>query len=176
MIRFLTIIAALFTAALATPAAAEVRMSFHSFNGSIFFGRYPHTFVVLEGTLESTGAVVNENYGFTAKRANTSVLRGPVEHAIKIEDAEYLESTNRHFTVTITDEQYRQVRATMRAWRDAPGRYYELDTRNCVHFVGEMARIAGLTVEIPRKMVRRPKKWLNHMSAINPQLGASPIR
>ena len=175
MIRLLTIIAALFAAALATPAAAEVRMSFHSFNGSIFFGRYPHTFIVLEGTLEETGAAVNENYGFTAKRANTSVLRGPVEHMILIEDQEYIESTNRHFTVTISDEQYRQVRAEMREWRDAPGRYYELDTRNCVHFVGAMARIAGLRVEIPQKMVRRPKKWLNHMGTINPQLGATRI-
>lgn len=41
--------------AFAQPAAAQVQVSFHSFNGSVLFGRYPHTFVVFEGTLESTG-------------------------------------------------------------------------------------------------------------------------
>ena len=44
----------------AAPAHAEVKVHFHSFNGSMF-GRYPHAFVVFEGRLDDTGEVVNEN-------------------------------------------------------------------------------------------------------------------
>lgn len=175
MARILTLFLSLFALAWSGPAAAEVQMSFHSFNGSVFFGRYPHTFIVLEGTL-SNGQRINENYGFSAKDAGPAVLRGPVEHIVMTEEPRYITTTNRHFTVTINDAQYRQVKNVVTSWRDAPGRYYDLDTRNCIHFVGEMARIAGLRVEYPRKMLRRPKKWLNHITTLNPQLGASQIR
>ena len=167
MTRFLTIIAALFAFVIATPAMAQVQMHFHSFNGSVFFGRYPHAFVVLEGTLEATGEPVSENYGFTAKSVSTAILSEPPK---------YVQSTNRHFSVTLSDEQVAKVRATMRKWRDAPGNAYDLDTRSCIHFVGEMARIAGLDVVYPKKMLRRPKKWLNHLTRLNPELGAAPIK
>ncbi|MXO68953.1 hypothetical protein GRI72_08955 [Altererythrobacter marinus] len=173
--RFLAMLLALVALACSAGAAAEVRMSFHSFNGSVLFGRYPHAFIVLEGTLEETGAPVQENYGFTAKTISTRILSGPVEHAIMTEEEKYLRKTNRHFTVTLTDAQYWRVRAEVAKWRDAPGKYYDLDRRNCIHFVGAMARIAGLKVEYPKDMLRRPKKWLNHVTRLNPQLGARPI-
>ena len=159
----------------AAPLSAQVTMSFHSFNGSVLGGRYPHTFIVLSGTLESDGRAVNENYGFTAKRAGPAVLRGPVYHDISIEQPKYIGKTNKHFSIALTDQQYRAVVAEMAAWRDAPGKYYDLDTRNCIHFVGKMAQIAGLRVEYPKDMLRRPKKWLNHIGQLNPKLGAAPI-
>jgi hypothetical protein len=62
------------------------------------------------------------------------------------------------------------------AWRDAPGKYYELDTRNCIHFVGRMAELAGLKVEYPRDMLRKPKAWLNHIGELNPQVAARRAR
>ena len=158
------------------PALADVQIHFHSFNGSVLFGRYPHTFIVLEGELEETGEVVNENYGFTAKKVTPAVLSGPVFHSISVEEPKYVESTNRHFTLTITDDQYRQILKEVAAWRDAPGKYYDLDTRNCIHFVGTMAQILGLTVEYPDNMLRRPKKWLNHITSLNPQLKAKQVR
>ena len=173
--RYLSILLALLTFGWATPALADVQLSFHSFNGSVLFGRYPHTFVVLTGELEATGETINENYGFTAKTVSTRILNGPVEHDISIEEPKYIRKTNRHFTINITDDQYREVVAMMRAWRDAPGKYYDLDTRNCIHFVGEIAKIVGLTVEYPDNMLRRPKKWLNHVTGLNPQLGAEVI-
>ena len=174
--RFFAMIVTLLSLGWATPALAEVQLSFHSFNGSVLFGRYPHAFVVLEGTLEESGQVVNENFGFTAKKVSTAILRGPVEHDILIEEPKYIAKTNRHFTITISDAQYHAIMAEMRAWRDAPGKYYDLDTRNCIHFVGEIARIMGLKVEYPKKMLRRPKKWLNHITELNPQLGAKQIK
>lgn len=166
---------ALVCASWSLPAAAQVKMSFHSFNGSMFFGRYPHTFVRLTGTMRGTGQAVDENYGFTAKTVSTAILSGPVEHDILVEGPEYLKKTNVHFTVTLTDAQVEKVRATMRQWRDAPGKYYDLEKRNCIHFVGAMAQIAGISVDYPKKMLRRPKKWLNYIGAKNPQLGAKRI-
>ncbi len=175
MRRLATLILALVALAWSAGAAAEVRMSFHSFNGSIFFGRYPHAFVVLEGTLEETGAPIDENYGFTAKEVSLRILSEPVEHAILIEEDKYIRDTNRHFTVPLTDAQYWRVRAEVAKWRDAPGKYYDLDTRNCIHFVGAMARIAGLRVDYPEDLLREPKSWLNHIAKLNPQLGAEEI-
>ena len=158
-----------------SPALADVRLSFHSFNGSVLIGRYPHAFIVLEGELES-GQKVSENYGFTARSVGPAVLRGPVEHDILIEQPKYIATTNRHFTLAITDAQYRRIVAEVKAWREAPGRYYDLDTRNCIHFVGEMAKIAGLKVEYPKDMLRRPKKWLNFITTLNPALGAKIVK
>jgi hypothetical protein len=170
---------ATFLAALAlvwSPVAfAQVTISFHSFNGSVLFGRYPHTFVVLQGTLEKTGEKVNENYGFSAKRVGPAVLSGPVEHTIYIEKQKYIDSTNRHFTLPISDAQYWRIRAEVDKWRTAPGKYYDLDTRNCIHFVGALAQIVGVKVDYPRDMLRKPKAWLNYISAMNPHLGAKPI-
>ena len=157
------------------PASAEVTMSFHSYNGSIF-GRYPHTFVIVKGTVDRTGEVVNENYGFTAKKVTTAILRGPVAHDIMVEEQSYIKKTNRHFTVKLSESQLAKVRSTMRQWRDAPGKYYDLDSRNCIHFVGAMAKIVGIKVSYPKNMLRKPKKWLNHIAAQNPHLGAKRIR
>src|SRR5687768_9009519 len=95
LFRLFFAIAAL--AASAAPVRAEVDVSFHSFNGS-FFGRYPHAFVVFKGTLDGTGAVVDENYGFSARTAGPAVLAGPVAHGIYTEKPRYIRTTNRHFT------------------------------------------------------------------------------
>ena len=175
LIRLLTALAAAFALAWSPAAQAKVSMSFHSFNGSVLFGRYPHTFIVLHGSEEATGRAVNENYGFTAQTAGPAVLSGPVKHAVMTEKAKYIISTNRHFTVELSDAEYRQVVAEVARWRDAPGKYYDLDTRNCLHFVGKMAEIAGLKVSYPKNLLRKPKAWLNHLATLNPQLRAKQL-
>ena len=175
MSRILPVFFALIAALWAPVALARVDVSFHSFNGSVLVGRYPHTFIVMEGTLDGTGEVVNENYGFTAKNVSPAILKGPVVHDISIEKPKYVKSTNRHFTITVSDAKYREIVAEMRKWRDQPGKYYDLDKRNCIHFVGQMAKIVGLKVDYPEDMLRRPKKWLNHITALNPQIGAQQV-
>jgi hypothetical protein len=92
------------------------------------------------------------------------------------EKERYLRSTNKHFTVTVSDTTYHRMMQEMAAWRDAPGKYYELDTRNCIHFVGAIAQLAGLRVDYPSSMIRHPKRWLNHVTTMNPQLGVQPLR
>lgn len=171
-----SLLLALAVALLPLPAAAKVLLSFHSFNGSMIGGRFPHTFIVLQGTLEASHQKIDENYGYTAKSVGPSVLSGPVRHAIVVEKAKYLTTTNRHFSVPISDETYRRIVAEVDAWRDAPGKAYSLDSNNCIHFVGRMAELAGIRIDYPKALIRKPKAWLNHITMLNPQLGARPIR
>jgi len=173
--RFLAALLAFAAALLAAPASAEVRAHFHSFNGSVLFGRYPHAFVVFDGTLDGTGERIEENFGFSAKSAGPAVLAGPVQHIVMTEQDKWITRTNRHFSIALTDEQYQRLRREVFAWRDQPGKYYDLNTRNCIHFVGRLAELAGLRVDYPKNMLRKPKAWLNHIAALNPQLGAASV-
>lgn len=174
-LRKFLILFGLFACLLSASAHAQVTISFHSFNGSILFGRYPHTFVVFEGTLDETGELVEENYGFSAKKAGPAALSGPVVHEVFIEKPKYLRTTNRHFTIPISDETFHAMKAEIARWRDAPGKFCDLNTRNCIHFVGKLAQMAGVQIEYPRKMLRKPRAWLNHITRLNPRLGASII-
>lgn len=170
--RFLRFIAALLAFVTATAASAEVRVTFHSFNGSMPFGRFPHAFVSFDGTLDATGQPVKENFGWSAKTISPAVLGGPVYGVILVEKDKWLTKTNRHFTIALTDAEYRTLRAEVERFRTAPGKYYSLEDRNCIHFVGRMAELLGLKVEYPDSMMRKPRSWLNHIGELNPKLGA----
>ena len=161
-------------AAFAQPACAKVAVSFHSFNGSVFFGRYPHTFVVFDGTLDD-GQRVHENFGYTAKSVSPAVLSGPVEGEIWVEQEKWIAKTNTHFTVTVDDETYRRMKEEVEFYGHHPGKFYDLDHNNCISFVGKIAELAGLKVDYPKDLMRKPRAWLNHISALNPQLHAKPI-
>ena len=172
MIRALRFLAVLLAFVTAGVAMAEVRVTFHSFNGSMPFGRFPHAFVAFDGTLEATGQPVHENFGWSAKTISPAVLSGPVYGVILVEKDKWLTRTNRHFTVTLSDAQYRLLRAEVEAFRTHPGKYYSLETRNCIHFVGRMAQLLGLKVDYPPRMMRKPREWLNHIGDLNPTLNA----
>jgi hypothetical protein len=174
MLRLLFVLVAL--AGWHGAALAAVQVHFHSFNGSMFAGRYPHTFVVFDGTLDDTGERIYENYGFSAKSATPDVLLGPVAHGMYSESDRWIRNTNRHFSITVSDATYRRMKEEVIAWRDAPGKYYDLDSRNCIHFVGRIAALGGLRVDYPHDLLRKPKAWLNHVATLNPQLGAAQIR
>lgn len=174
-LRRLLALFAFLSLAIAQPALAQVRLSFHSFNGSII-GRYPHTFIVMDGTLDETGQAVNENYGYTAVTITPAVLLGPVPGTIYIEKPKYIKSTNRHFTVPISDAQYHAIVAEMRRWRDGPGNAYRLDDHNCIHFVAKIAELVGLQADVPKALVRKPKAWLNYVTRNNPRLAVREIR
>jgi exonuclease I len=67
------------------------------------------------------------------------------------------------------------MRAEIDALRTAPGKLYDLDTYNCIHFVGRIAQLAGLKVDYPKNLLRKPRSWLNRVGNLNPKLGAKPI-
>ena len=165
----LGLVAALF---LAAPAWAAVMLSFHSFNGSMLGGRYPHAFIVMEGTLDANGQAVNENYGYTAVSAGPGVLMGNVRGTISVEQPRYIATTNRHFTMQITDAQYHAIVAEVNGWRDGPGqKRYSLDNRNCVHFVARIAQMVGFDLAVPQKLVRKPRAYLNLLVRSFPAVG-----
>lgn len=172
MIRLLRLFAALLALVSASAALAEVRVTFHSFNGSMPFGRFPHAFVAFDGALDATGERVSENFGWSAKTISPAILSGPVYGVILVEKDKWLTKTNRHFTISLTDAQYHKLRAEVEAFRTHPGKHYSLENRNCIHFVGRMAELLGLKVDYPRDMMRKPRMWLNHIGKLNPQLSA----
>ena len=47
-------------------------------------------------------------------------------------------------------------------------------THHATH-VGRMAELAGVKVDYPRELLRKPKAWLNHISKLNPGLSAKPV-
>jgi hypothetical protein len=172
------ICAALALLALGLPgtAGARVMLLFHSFNGSLFFGRFPHAFIELSGTLDADGRAIHENYGYTAVETSPAILSGNVVGTIHVEEDRYLKSTNVHFAVPISDAQYAEIRAEVARWRDAPGKAYNLETHNCVNFVARIAEMVGLTADVPHDMEKRPKAWLNYIATRNPQLHAPQVR
>ena len=171
-LRLLLSLLALF--AFAQPARASVQVEFHSFNGSVFFGRYPHTFVVFKGKLDD-GQVVNENFGFSAKHVTPSILAGPVESEVFSEEPKWIAKTNTHFVVTVDDATYHKMRAEVDAWANHKDKFYDLDHNNCINFVGKIAEMVGLKVDYPPELMRKPRAWLNHIAELNPQLHAKPI-
>ena len=150
-------------------------LSFHSFNGSWAGGRYPHAFVALDGTLDASGEKVHQNFGYTARTVRPAILTGNVPSEIYVEKEHYVLTTNVHFTVPLSDAQYRLILAEVELWGHEPGSGYNLDRHNCVHFVARIAELVGLNAPVPAEMVRRPKKWLNYVAGLNPLLGAKPI-
>lgn len=170
--RIFRLLAALLALVAAAAASAEVRVTFHSFNGSMPFGRFPHAFVSFDGTLDGTGERVHENFGWSAKTISPAILTGPVYGVVLIEKDKWLTRTNSHFTVALTDTQYHRLRAEVEAFRTHPGKYYSLDERNCIHFVGRMAELIGLRVDYPKDLLRKPREWLNRVGTLNPQLHA----
>lgn len=156
------------------PATARVMLEFHSFNGTLG-GRYPHAFIVLDGTLDATGEKVHQNFGYTARHVTPAILMGNVTSEIYVEKESYVRSTNVHFALPLSDAQYRAIIAEVKVWGSEPGRGYNLETHNCIHFVARIAQMVGLTAPVPATMVRRPKLWLNYITGLNPQLGAKPI-
>ena len=63
-------------AGLSAPARADVVVSFYSHD---FGDRFPHAFIVMTGTLDATGEVVDVNYGFTATSVSPAILFGSVK-------------------------------------------------------------------------------------------------
>ena len=60
--------------------------------------------------------------------------------------------------------------AVVEAWRSLPQPSYNLGRRNCVHFVSELARAAGLRVDTPQNLMKRPRSFLQHIRDLNPGL------
>ena len=161
-------------ALLSGPAFASVEIAFYSRElGSNF----PHAFVVLKGTVDSTGEAVDASYGFTAHSVTPALLFGSVRGEVVVEGERQIERSDRQFALTLTDAQYRTVMAVVEEWRSRPQPSYNMNRRNCVHFVAAVAEAVGLRVERPQRLMKKPRSFLQLVREQNPQLaGPEPAQ
>ena len=167
MFRYLTIVVAALVGLGSVPASAEVTATFYSHDFDDYF---PHALIKLQGTVDSTGEVVDTNYGFTAVNTTPAILWGPVKGMIETKEAKYVANSNPHFTLKLTDAQYAKIISMVEEWRALPGKSYRLGDRNCVHFAMEAAALLGLQVNRKSKFFKKPKTFLLEVMTLNPGL------
>ena len=148
-------------------ARAEIIATFYSHD---FGDHFPHTFFTLKGTVAETGEAVDTNFGFTAKSTSPAILLGSVTGIIETKEAKYIADSNAHFTLKLDDTQYQVLIAHVEKWRSLPGKSYNLNKQNCVHFVMEAAALLGLTVNRKSKLFKKPKSFVMEMMKLNPGL------
>lgn len=165
--RFLGIILAFLV--MAAPARAEVILSFYSHDLSSTF---PHAFVTLKGKTED-GRAIDTNFGFTAKAVTPAILMGSVGGKVETSKADYVASSDRQFAVKLNDRQFDAVMALVERWRTLPGKSYNLNRRNCIHFVGEIAQTVGLRVVFEKDLLKKPKSFLLSLVTLNPWVKGS---
>lgn len=150
----------------AGPAFAAVTITFwsHELGNS-----FPHAFFTLRGVPDAGGAPVDVNYGFTAKSVSPALLMGSVAGRLDISRPFYIGTSDAQFAVVLSDAQYTQVLGLIAAWDEKTGDgRYNLNDRNCVHFVKEAARIAGLTGLDHPRLMKKPRSYLQAVAAANP--------
>ena len=142
-------------------AQAAVEISFHS---RAMGSSFPHGLIVLRGTVDSTGEEVDANYGFTVRhQIGPSVLFGRVQGQVASETRDYVAGTRRHFSLQLSDDQYRRVLRLVEGWRALPQPSYSLDRRNCVTFVAAVAAELGLAAAPDRATIRQPRAFLDRV-------------
>jgi hypothetical protein len=150
-------------------ARAEVVVAFYSHDLSSTF---PHAFITAKGTT-ADGRVVDTNFGFTAKATTPAILWGSVGGKVELLSASYVRSSDRQFALTVSDTQYAALLAQVEKWRTAKQPSYNLNKNSCLHFVGDVAKILGLSVIYPKEFMRKPKGFLLSLIARNPWVKAS---
>lgn len=145
-------------------ALAAVQISFFS---KEFGASFPHAFVAIDGTLDATGEKIDANYGFTATHVTPAVLLGSVEGEVMSVDAAYMSKSDLHFTITLTDDEYRQVIATVERWRSMAQPSYNLNRQNCVFFVAHVAAALGMTADTPKALMKKPRSYLESLTEAN---------
>ena len=145
------------------PASAAAQVEIHFYSKDLAKS-FPHAFV------RFTGDGIDTNYGFTAARVSPAILAGPVQGKIQTVDPEYVGRSKRHFSLRLSDGQYRAVLAVVEKWRSAPQPSYRLNRSNCVHFVAEVAQALGLSAPPDRKLMKKPKSFLEKVTRDNQAL------
>lgn len=156
-------------------AFAQVTVSFHGHAGTQVRGGFlyfPHAYIRFSGTVEATGEPVDEAWGFTAAEPGPQLLFVSGKGELSRPDDRYLSEAIDYASVPISDETYRAMQARLDHWREGPGSRYNLNRRNCISFVAEMARMAGL--QTPRENTLSPNGFLEDMVAMNQSLIAAP--
>ncbi|GHA85349.1 hypothetical protein GCM10009069_05610 [Algimonas arctica] len=150
-------------------SASSDSVAFLTFYSHEFGEYFPHAFVELKADVANPNGT-QELFGFTAKKISPAILIGSVKGEVRTPEPGLVRNSNPHFTVALTSAQLEQVWLVRKRWSDGEGSRYSLNTRNCVHFVDEIAESIGLTVNRDSKNFKRPKRFLEEVAALNPTL------
>jgi hypothetical protein len=164
MLRAFLISLCVLLATVCVPAAATVQASFYS---KEFGASFPHAFITVKGVVDSSGEKVDASYGFTAKSISPGLLMHAVPGEIVSSKPDYIASSNRHFVLTLDDAQYMTLIATVEKWRTMTQPSYDLNKRNCVFFVADIAAALGLKAETPKALMKKPRSYLQSIVAAN---------
>lgn len=164
MLRYCALLIFAILSQFPAPVRAEVVATFYSHD---FGDNFPHAFVKLKGNVDSTGEVVDTNYGFTAVNVSPAILMGSVKGMVETKDAKYIAASDPHFSVTLSDAEYARFMTFVEKWRALPGKSYNLGKRNCVHFAMEAAAFLGLSVNRQSRYFKKPKTFLMEVMGLN---------
>lgn len=160
MIRLLVVALALFLPL--SPVSAEVVARFYSRDfGEVF----PHAFFEVEGP-----GVPKKNYGFTAKSVTPAVLMGAVAGKLIEMKPTYVAKSRVHFTLRLSDDQYRKLMAVANDWGSRKQPSYDLYKANCVSFIRDAAQAVGLKTNPNTRFLGKPKSFLTEVQSLNPGL------
>lgn len=169
----------LILAFIASQAWAEVTITFYAHPGArVRDGNllFPHAYVHAVGRLDDTGEAVDWSAGFTARNPGPQLLFARGVGEVQHPNPRYVDEGQAHLRVTVTDAVYRQIRERADWWNGPEGSVYDLRRRNCISFVADLARLAGLTTAAEPSM--KPGTFLEATAALNPQAdpAAPPAR
>jgi hypothetical protein len=151
---------------LAAPASASAAVEI-TFLSKEFGTSFPHAYVALEGVLDRSGERIDANYGFTAIHVSPAVLMGSVKGEVMSVDPGYMSKSDRHFTITLSDDDYDRVMAIVERWRTLKQPSYNLNRQNCVFFVAQVAASLGMKADTPNALMKKPRSYLEMLVRAN---------
>ncbi|MGB6317698.1 MAG: hypothetical protein WBG08_03610 [Litorimonas sp.] len=137
-----------------------------TFYSHSFGENFPHAFVLIE-TRNAYGQIAQDAFGFSARHLSPKILMGTVDGHIAIPSARYVRQSDPHFTLPVTRAQMARIGAIRNRWSAGEGGRYNLNRRNCVHFIGELAEAVGLRTNRDSAHFKEPASFLREVAALN---------
>ncbi len=164
MLHWIARLAAIALALAAIPAQARVTVTFWSYENG---GDFPHAFFTVHGTADRGGGPVQGAWGFTPKAVTPAMLLGNVGGKIDYTTKKYVARSIAHFSTPVSDAQYDALIRLVGEWGEKGNNSYNINRRNCVHFVAEAMRRSGLRVVEDKKLIKKPRSFTRSIAALN---------
>lgn len=149
---------------LACPAAARAAVTIQFYSHDLDKS-FPHAFVILKGTIDATGEAVDTDIGFSAITVTPAILFRPTPGHVQfgVIPTDYLAVSQEHFSLVLTDAEYATVMETAKAWVDRAQPSYNLNSANCVFFIGAIAQALNLRGEPRKGLMKSPRSFLDRV-------------
>ncbi|WP_298744724.1 hypothetical protein [uncultured Brevundimonas sp.] len=160
---------ALLLALIAGQAWAEVTVTFYAHPGARIRGGellFPHAYVHAQGTDDETGEAVDWSAGFTARSPGPHLLFARGGGVVTAPDARYVDEGRPFLRLSLDAAAWRALKGRAEWWNTPEGSVYDLRRRNCITFVADLARVAGLRTAPEPSM--KPGTFLEATAALNP--------